>query len=315
MKAFLISLAFLFTFSGCEAKTTLDQVVLSKNNTIILNSEVDDASVAKILVKAMELDKELAKGKPLYLVLNTPGGSIQAGMELIDGLQGLKRPIHTVTMFAASMGFQIAQNLNDRLIVGSGTLMSHRAKGSVCGEFGGQEPSQLSNRYAFWVNRLKQLDTQTVKRSNKKQTLESYTKAYANELWIGSEASVTSGYADRSVTVKCDNTLSGTTEQNFVYFGIMITVKLSDCPTVTGALDVSMKIKTSTGFVLIEDFIKNGGMFGTACAIANQNKSALLCPEDLSITMEKLDLIKKDVIIKNNKTWGPQDIIYNYRVF
>lgn len=314
MKLLLIVLTFI-TFTACEAKILPNEVVLSKNNTMVLNSEVDDSSVAKVLVKAMELDKALAKGKPLYLILNTPGGSIQAGMELIDGLKGLKRPIHTITMFAASMGFQIAQNLNDRLMVSSGTLMSHRAKGSIGGEFGGQNPSQLSNRYDFWVNRIKELDNQTVKRTNKIQTLESYTKAYENELWVGSEVAVISGYADRVVDVKCDKTLSGTIDQNFVYFGIIIAVKASECPLVTGALDVSMKIKTSTGFILVDDFVKNGGMFGTACAIANQNKSSLLCPEDLSITMEKLDLIKKDVTVKNKKTWGPQDIIYNYRVF
>lgn len=315
MRSFLIGLTFLLAFTGCEAKTTPDQVVLSKDNTIVLNTEVDDSSVAKVLVKAIELDKNLGKGKPLYLVLNTPGGSIQAGLELIDGLKGLKRPIHTVTMFAASMGFQIAQNLNDRLITGSGTLMSHRARGSVGGEFGGQDPSQLSNRYSFWAGRIKELDEQTVKRTNKKQTLQSYTKAYENELWASSQSAVLEGYADRSVTVKCDESLSGTSEQNFVFFGIMITVKTSDCPVVTGALDVSMKIKTTTGFMQLEDFIKNGGMFGTACAIANNNKSSLLCPDDLSLTMEKLDSIKKDVTIKNKKTWGPQDIIYNYRVF
>jgi ATP-dependent protease ClpP protease subunit len=56
-------------------------------------------------------NQRFSSNEPIYLFLNTPGGSIQTGLEIIESLKGLDRPVSTVTLFAASMGFQIAQNL------------------------------------------------------------------------------------------------------------------------------------------------------------------------------------------------------------
>jgi ATP-dependent protease ClpP protease subunit len=240
----------------------------------------------------------LKKSEPIYLILNTPGGSISDGLELIDVIHGMDRKVHTITMFAASMGFQIAQNLNDRLITESGILMSHRAKGGMQGEFGGQEPSQLSNRMSMWTRRIKALDEQTVKRTNGKQTLASYTNAYENELWLTSQEAVAGGYADRVVTAKCDQSLNGSKNQDINgYFGMKLSVTFSNCPLVTGPLAINVFIKTRDGFVLLSDFVNKGGMFGTACQTA-QNQSSFNCPTDTSLTLEKIEEIKQAAIQK-----------------
>src|SRR5579859_4879597 len=122
LMAFLLAAA---ASSNSSGEKTDDTIVLSKENTLVLNSEVNGESVGKIIADAKQLDKGLntlkskIKGekKPLYLFLNTPGGSIQSGLEMIEALNGLGRPTHTVTLFAASMGFQIAQNLGDRYVL------------------------------------------------------------------------------------------------------------------------------------------------------------------------------------------------------
>jgi len=82
-----------------------ETVILSEKNLLILNSEVNGESTSAIIAKAKELDAKLAKkeylGKkaPLYPFLNSPGGSIQSGLELIEALQGIGRPVNTVTLF------------------------------------------------------------------------------------------------------------------------------------------------------------------------------------------------------------------------
>lgn len=126
-----------------------DTITLSDNNTLVMDSAMMPDSVAKLVQRAKELDNKLKPGKPLYIVLNTPGGSIQAGLEMFDVLNALGRPVHTITMFAASMGFQTVQNLGDRYITKSGILMAHRAAGGFQGSFGGTRPSQIDSRYSL----------------------------------------------------------------------------------------------------------------------------------------------------------------------
>lgn len=301
MKLF-ITLLTILAVSSCNAKANndSDKITLDKNTTLILSDEVSDQSVAQILLKARELDAFLDEDQALYLVLNTPGGSISAGMELIDGLNALDRPVHTVTLFAASMGFQIAQGLKNRYITKNGELMSHRAYGGFKAEFGGKEPSQLTNRYNSWLEKIRQMDLQTVKRSKNKQTLQSYQDAYENELWISGNSAVSAGYADSVVSVKCNSSMNGTRNQEFIFFGMIINVTFSECPTITGPLAVDAKIKTNQGMMNVKNFKKHGGLFGTACLLAKAAKTEVLCAEDVSLTEEKIISIQNEVLNKNN---------------
>lgn len=221
-----------------------ETIILSKSNLLLLNSEVNGDSTSAVIAKAKELDdamnskKLFSNKKPLFLFLNTPGGSIQSGLELIEALRGIGRPINTVTLFAASMGFQIAQNLDERLIFKNGVLMSHRAAGEFAGSFGGNRPSQVDSRYQLWLDRVKELDEQTVSRTNGKQTYESYTKEYANEVWLTGTKSVAEGYADKVVLVKCDSSLNGVTTKSAEFMGLSISYDLDNCPLNTSPMNV-----------------------------------------------------------------------------
>jgi len=234
---FLAATTLLAVNAGSGAESEKDGlVVLSQDNSIVLADEVNEESVGKVIDQARKADKAKnqlrfsAKRAPLYLFLNTPGGSIQSGLELIEALQGLQRPIHTVSLFSASMGFQLVQSLGDRLILKNGVLMSHNAYGQFSGSFGGVQPQQFDSRYNLWLSRMTALDNQTVKRTKGKQTLESYQKAYDHELWMDGTKSVADGYADRIVQVKCDESLDGVTTNTVYFFGLKITYDLDKCP-------------------------------------------------------------------------------------
>src|SRR5271165_2786768 len=96
-------------------------VTLSKSNTLVLSDEINGENAAAVIYKAKELNSIHFSGKkPIHLFLNTPGGSIQTGLELIETLHGIGRPVDTITLFSASMGFQIAQNLGERMILKNG---------------------------------------------------------------------------------------------------------------------------------------------------------------------------------------------------
>lgn len=264
----MVAIAAGFAFSSASAAEEAKSIVLKKSNTIVFNEEFDDLSVAKATAEAYALDAQLSKGEPIYLIVNSPGGSIISGLELIANLNALGRKVNTITLFAASMGFQTVQGLGDRLIVSNGTLMSHRgfASGGFSGEFGGKEKSQLTNRYEYWLTKIRTLDEQTVSRTKGKQTLESYQDAYENELWIDGQDAVNAGYADAVVSPRCDKSLSGVRDQVIDYMGMEIVLHFSECPLITGPLGYEVLIVTTLGTkVTLQDFVKLGGQFGNVC--------------------------------------------------
>src|ERR1700692_1248743 len=132
--ALIVAAVFLFPLSHNSNHDKNNTVVLSKDNTVVLSGEVDEKTASEVIPKARALSQQYFQGnKPLYLFLNTPGGSIQIGLEIIEALKGLGRPINTVSLFSASMGFQIVQGLSERLVLSNGILMSHRAAGQISG--------------------------------------------------------------------------------------------------------------------------------------------------------------------------------------
>lgn len=288
-----------FALSSAQADAKSSSLVLKKSNTIVLNDQVDDLSVAKVTAQAYALDAALPKSEPIYFILNTPGGSITAGLEMIANLNALGRKINTVTIFAASMGFQTVQGLNgERLVLSHGELMSHKAfaSGGFSGEFGGKEPTQITSRYQYWVSKIRELDEQTVKRTNGKQTLASYQDAYENELWVSGQTAVNQGYADKVVAPRCDKSLSGTKDVPISFMGLEIILKMSECPLITGPLGYTVMVYTSFGTkVELNDFQKLGGQFGNNCSAGNITQ---LCAKDVTLTMEKIEALKKEAMSK-----------------
>jgi ATP-dependent Clp protease protease subunit len=211
-------------------------VVLDANNTILLNSEVTEASTAVVSMKARELDAKLPPGEHIVLVLDTPGGSIDAGLNMIENLKGLHHQVDTLTLFAASMGFQTAEALGTRYIVDSGTLMSHRAKGGFMGEF----PGQLESRLQYAKRMIAEGDAHTIARTNGKLTQDRYFQLIREELWMTGKEAVSMGLADQVVTAECNATLAGSTTVEkhiqILIFNVDAKITTANCPLVTGAI-------------------------------------------------------------------------------
>lgn len=75
-----------------------------KERKIFLWGEVSDKSAKDITEKLLYLESD-APGKPITFYINTPGGSITAGMAVYDTMQLISSPITVVvTGMAASMG-------------------------------------------------------------------------------------------------------------------------------------------------------------------------------------------------------------------
>ena len=290
-------------------------LTLTSDNALILNRAFTSGSVSALIEEARQMDSKLKSGYPMFLVLYTPGGSIQAGLELYDFLEGLNRPIHTITMFAASMGFQTVQHLGDRYITRYGILMAHKARGGFQGEFGGGT-SQLDSRYGMWLRRVRMMDEVALKRTNGKiKDLKAFYAMYAPELWLNGQEAVDVGLADAVATIKCDATLSGTRTVLYDLGFVKLNVMYSKCPANTAILDIQRALLTNQGEMPVEDFLANNGKFGKRCKdrptaperdwngkVVGTARPAQLCATDKTLTLKKIDEMteKKKTYLNRN---------------
>lgn len=75
-----------------------------KERKVFLWGEINDESAKDVTEKLIYLELK-ESGKPISFYINTPGGSITAGMAIYDTMQLIKSPISViVTGLAASMG-------------------------------------------------------------------------------------------------------------------------------------------------------------------------------------------------------------------
>lgn len=253
-------------------------IVLTSDNTLVLDQEVDDSTVAEVTQQAMIMDSKLESKEPIYLVLATPGGSIQAGLEFIQNMKSLNRPVHTITIFAASMGFQIVEGLGQRYVTQYGTLMAHKARGGFQGEF----PGQINSRLTYWLKRLNRIDQDVVSRTNGKLNLKTFQDLYENEVWIEGPDTVEVGLADEVVLTRCDQSLIGTKSAVVNFMGFSFEVIMSKCPTVLGILGINTMIHTDQGIMKMEDFLKKGGKLSPQTDYYSSYKTETVGPNPVS---------------------------------
>jgi ATP-dependent Clp protease protease subunit len=77
---------------------------LLKDNVVFLGLPVDDYVASVVIAQMLFLEAENPE-KDIYLYVNTPGGSITAGLAIYDTMQYVKPDVSTIAMGqAASMG-------------------------------------------------------------------------------------------------------------------------------------------------------------------------------------------------------------------
>lgn len=228
MKKLLTTMLCMLSIPAFAYKT----IELNSKNTINFNQAFSSSYVAKKQIEAITLCAQNI-GSEINIVLYTPGGSISAGQRLYDTLNALPCQFNTVTVFAASMGYQTVQQLGKRYIMPSSTLMSHRASvRGLSGEVGG-ELDQILN---LIKTNVEEMEIIAAKRAG--ITLEKYKEEIRDELWLTGTNAVKTGHADQLVFVRCDESLLGTSLQRVQTFFGAFDVEFSNCPIITGPLEV-----------------------------------------------------------------------------
>ena len=109
---------------------------LLKDRIIFFGEEVTDASASVAIAQLLFLEAEDPE-KDIHLYINSPGGSVSAGLAIYDTMQYIKCDIETICIgMAASMGaFLLAGGTKGkRLALPNAEIMIHQPSGGAQGQ-------------------------------------------------------------------------------------------------------------------------------------------------------------------------------------
>jgi ATP-dependent Clp protease protease subunit len=109
---------------------------LFRERIIFLAEEVSDDMANAIVAYLLYLDSE-DSSKPIYIYINSPGGSVTAGMAIYDTMQHIKSEVVTICVgLAASMGSFLlaAGGKGKRLALPHARIMIHQPLGGTRGQ-------------------------------------------------------------------------------------------------------------------------------------------------------------------------------------
>ncbi len=109
---------------------------LLKDRVIFLGSAIDDQVANTVVAQLLFLETENPDAE-ISLYINSPGGSVTAGMAIYDTMNYIKCPVRTVCIgMAASMGafLLMAGEKGKRLALPNSEVMIHQPSGGASGQ-------------------------------------------------------------------------------------------------------------------------------------------------------------------------------------
>ena len=167
---------------------------LLKDRIIFLGSPIDDAVANTIIAQLLFLDSE-DKKTDIKLYINSPGGSVSAGLAIYDTMQYVKADVSTICIgLAASMGAVILAGgqPGKRSALPNSEIMIHQVMGGAEGQ-----ASDIKIRAEHILKVKSKLDKILVKHT--KRTLSQIEKDTDRDYYMSPEEALTYGLIDKIV--------------------------------------------------------------------------------------------------------------------
>ncbi len=179
---------------------------LLKERIIFLGSPVED-TVANLICAQMLLLAAEDPDRDIYLYINSPGGSISAGMAIYDTMQFVRNDVATVAMgLAASMGqFLLSSGQpGKRYSLPHARIMMHQPSGGI-----GGTASDIKIQAEQMLYIKKQMAQLIAEQTG--QTVEQIESDSDRDRWFSAEEAKEYGFVDHVVQLASDVTGSGGT--------------------------------------------------------------------------------------------------------
>ena len=168
---------------------------LLKDRIIFLGEEVNDVSASVIVAQLLFLEAEDPE-KDIHLYINSPGGSVTAGMAIYDTMQFIKCDVSTTCIgMAASMGaFLLAGGAKGkRYALPNAEIMIHQPSGGAQGQ--ATEIQIVADRIQYTKRMLNELLA-----ANTHQPLEKIAADTERDYYMSAEEAKNYGLIDAVVT-------------------------------------------------------------------------------------------------------------------
>jgi len=167
---------------------------LLKDRIILLFSDVNDDLACSIIAQMLYLES-VDPEKDIYLYINSPGGSVSAGLGIYDTMRHLKCDVSTICVgLAASMGaFLLSSGTKGkRTSLANSQIMIHQPLGGVQGQ---ATDIEITARNILRIkDRLN-----TILASNTGQPIEKIQNDTERDNWMFPEEAVKYGIIDRII--------------------------------------------------------------------------------------------------------------------
>ena len=168
---------------------------LLKDRIIMLSGEVTDESANLIVAQLLFLESE-DPDKDIFLYINSPGGSVTAGMAIYDTMNYIKADVSTICVgMAASMGaFLLSSGAKGkRYALPNAEVMSHQPLGGFQGQ--ATDIGIHANRMLKIKERLNKILSE-----NTNQPLEKLSADVERDYFLDGEEAVEYGIVDKVIT-------------------------------------------------------------------------------------------------------------------
>ena len=168
---------------------------LLNDRIVMLTEEVNDTSASLVVAQLLYLEGQ-DPTKDISLYINSPGGSVTAGMSIYDTMQYIKCDVSTICIgMAASMGsFLLAAGAKGkRLALPNSEIMIHQPLGGAQGQ--ASDIKIHADHILFIRGRMNRLLSEMTG-----QPLEVVEKDTDRDNWLTADAAVAYGLVDKVIT-------------------------------------------------------------------------------------------------------------------
>ena len=172
---------------------------LLKDRIIMLTGQVEDGMANSIIAQLLFLDAQDST-KDIYLYINTPGGSVSAGLAIVDTMNFIKSDVQTIVMgIAASMGTIIASSgtKGKRFMLPHAEYMIHQPMG---GTGGGTQQTDMAIAAEHLLKTRRTLEK--ILAENSGQSMEKVHADAERDNWMTAQETLDYGFIDEIMEAK-----------------------------------------------------------------------------------------------------------------
>ncbi|EHI75225.1 ATP-dependent Clp protease proteolytic subunit [Streptococcus criceti] len=166
---------------------------LLKDRIVMLTGPVEDNMANSIIAQLLFLDAQDST-KDIYLYVNSPGGSVSAGLAIVDTMNFIKSDVQTIVMgMAASMGTIIASSgaKGKRFMLPNAEYLIHQPMGGTGAGTQQTDMAIAAEQLLKTRNNLEQILA-----NNSGKTVKQIHKDAERDYWMSAKETLAYGFID-----------------------------------------------------------------------------------------------------------------------